>query len=112
MLRIATLNQYQPGLSSDDLSDVGQPVITDGEIKGYKVNVWEALRGWGQRLYRKADIVFLTEVRHAPHVRFLAQPDISGLPYYAMLKEKEIRQFGEYRTRRLLLKAWDKLKGG
>jgi endonuclease/exonuclease/phosphatase family metal-dependent hydrolase len=85
MLRLATLNQYQPGLSSDDLSDVGQ--LVDGGKGGSKANVWEALRGWGQRLYRKADIVFLTEVRHAPHVRFLAQPDISGLQYYAMLQE-------------------------
>jgi hypothetical protein len=64
MLRVATLNQFQPGLSSDDLSDVGQPV--NGGAKGSKANVWEALRGWGQRLYRKADIVFLTEVRHEP----------------------------------------------
>jgi hypothetical protein len=25
-------------------------------------------------------------------------------------KEKEIRQFGEYRTRRLILEAWERLK--
>jgi len=86
MLRIATLNQYQPGMSSDDLSDVGQPV--NGGSKGYKVNVWEALRGWGQRLYRKADILFVTEIRNGSHVRFLAQPDVSGLQYYAMMKEE------------------------
>jgi hypothetical protein len=28
---------------------------------------------------------------------------------FRVLKEKELRQFGEYRTRRLLLEAWDKL---
>ena len=28
---------------------------------------------------------------------------------FRVLKEKEIRQFGEYRTRRLVLEAWDKL---
>ena len=27
-----------------------------------------------------------------------------------MLKEKEIRQFGEYRTRRLVLDAWDRME--
>ncbi len=26
---------------------------------------------------------------------------------FRVLKEKEIRQFGEYRTRRLVLEAWD-----
>jgi hypothetical protein len=28
-----------------------------------------------------------------------------------VLKEKEIKQFGEYRTRRLVLEAWDALNG-
>jgi hypothetical protein len=29
----------------------------------------------------------------------------------AVLKEEEVKQFGEYRTRRLVLEAWDKLEG-
>jgi hypothetical protein len=29
---------------------------------------------------------------------------------FRVLKEKEIRQFGEYRTRRLVLEAWDALE--
>ena len=28
-----------------------------------------------------------------------------------VVKEKEIRQFGEYRTRRLVLEAWDAKQG-
>jgi len=28
-----------------------------------------------------------------------------------VLKEKEIKQYGEYRTRRLVLEAWDRLEG-
>ncbi|MFS8796595.1 hypothetical protein NW807_05225, partial [Synechococcus sp. R70.1] len=28
---------------------------------------------------------------------------------FRVLKEKEIRQYGEYRTRRLVLEAWEKL---
>ena len=28
-----------------------------------------------------------------------------------VLKEKEVKRFGEYRTRRLVLEAWDKLEG-
>ncbi len=31
---------------------------------------------------------------------------------FRVLKEKEIRQFGEYRTRRLVLEAWNKLNQG
>ena len=31
---------------------------------------------------------------------------------FRVLKEKEIRQFGEYRTRRLVLEAWHRLTGG
>jgi hypothetical protein len=30
---------------------------------------------------------------------------------FRVLKEKEIKQFGEYRTRRMVLEAWDKLEG-
>lgn len=30
---------------------------------------------------------------------------------FRVLKEKEFRQFGEYRTRRLVLEAWDRLEG-
>ena len=29
---------------------------------------------------------------------------------FRVLKEKEIKQFGEYRTRRLVLDAWDTLQ--
>jgi hypothetical protein len=30
---------------------------------------------------------------------------------FRVVKEKEIRQFGKHRTRRLVLEAWDKLVG-
>lgn len=30
---------------------------------------------------------------------------------FRVLKDKEIRQFGEFRTRRLVLEVWDKLQG-
>jgi len=28
-----------------------------------------------------------------------------------VLKEKEIKQYGEYRTRRMVLEKWDKMEG-
>jgi len=31
---------------------------------------------------------------------------------FRVLKEKEVKQFGEYRTRRLVLEAWDQLESG
>jgi cell division septum initiation protein DivIVA len=30
---------------------------------------------------------------------------------FRVLKEKEVKQFGEYRTSRLVLEAWDGMKG-
>ncbi len=31
---------------------------------------------------------------------------------FRILKDKEIRNFGEYRTQRLVLEAWDRLESG
>lgn len=39
----------------------------------------------------------------------LLNPDFPGETFW-VLKEKEMRQFAEYRTRRLVLEAWDKLE--
>ena len=58
------------------------------------MHVWNALRGWAQRLYRKADIVLITEVRHGPHLRFLARPDISGLKHFALWQEQFFTNVG------------------
>ena len=41
--------------------------------------------------------------------------DIYGTEFpgetFRVLKDKEIKRFGEYRTRRLVLEAWDRLEG-
>jgi hypothetical protein len=49
-------------------------------------------------------------------LRYILDPqDVYGLDFpgetFRVLKDKEIRQFGEYRTRRLVLEAWDRLEG-
>ena len=31
---------------------------------------------------------------------------------FRVLKKNELKNFGEYRTRRLVLEAWDRLEGG
>lgn len=48
-------------------------------------------------------------------LRYILDPaDIKGVDYpsetFRVLKEREIRQFGEYRTRRLVLEAWDQME--
>ncbi|MEC4595105.1 N-6 DNA methylase [Nitrospirillum amazonense] len=48
-------------------------------------------------------------------LRYILDPaDVKGLDYpaetFRVLKDKEIRQFGEYRTRRLALEAWDRME--
>jgi hypothetical protein len=47
-------------------------------------------------------------------LRYILDPqDVYGSDFpgetFRVLKEKEIRQYGEYRTRRLVLEAWEKL---
>jgi hypothetical protein len=48
-------------------------------------------------------------------LRYILDPaDIKGPDYpsetFRVLKDREIRQYGEYRTRRLVLEAWDRLE--
>lgn len=48
-------------------------------------------------------------------LRYILDPaDVKGPDYpsetFRVLKEKEIRQHGEYRTRRLVLDAWDRME--
>ena len=48
-------------------------------------------------------------------LRYILDPqDVFGKNFpgetFRVLKEKEIKQFGEYRTKRLVLEAWEELK--
>lgn len=48
-------------------------------------------------------------------LRYILDPaDVKGPDYpsetFRVLKEKEIREHGEYRTRRLVLQAWDRME--
>ena len=47
-------------------------------------------------------------------IRYILDPaDVMGADYpsetFRVLKNSELREFGEYRTQRLVLAAWDKL---
>ena len=50
-------------------------------------------------------------------LRYILDPaDVHGPDFpgetFRVLKEKETAKFGEYRTRRLVLEAWDRLMAG
>jgi hypothetical protein len=50
-------------------------------------------------------------------LRYILDPaDVHGEDYpsetFRVLKDKEMRLYGEYRTRRLVLEAWDRLSKG
>jgi hypothetical protein len=49
--------------------------------------------------------------------RYILDPaDVFGDGYpsetFRVLKERETKEYGEYRTRRLILEAWDRLEAG
>ncbi len=53
---------------------------------------------------------------HYSELRYILDPkEVHGEDFpgetVRVLKEKEIKQFGEYRTRRLVLEAWDGMEG-
>jgi len=50
-------------------------------------------------------------------LRYILDPaDVKGADYpsetFRVLKTNEIRRYGEYRTARLVLQAWDRLESG
>lgn len=48
------------------------------------------------------------ELRYILDPQDVYGPDFPG-ETFRVLKEKEIRKYGEYRTRRLVLEAWDRM---
>lgn len=59
-------------------------------------------------IYAKLYGLTTEELRYILDPQDVYGPDFPG-ETFRVLKEKEIRQFGEYRTRRLVLEAWEKL---
>lgn len=59
-------------------------------------------------IYAKLYGLTTEELRYILDPQDVYGPDFPG-ETFRVLKEKEIRQYGEYRTRRLVLEAWEKL---
>ena len=85
-----------------DLGHDGPPFAWDGDRRAH-------LRADLDAFYARAYGLTRDELRY-----ILDPADVKGPDYpsetFRVLKEKEIRQHGEYRTRRLVLEAWDRME--
>ena len=85
-----------------DLGHDGPPFAWDEERRAYLCADLDAF-------YARAYGLTRDELRY-----ILDPADIKGPDYpsetFRVLKEKEIRRYGEYRTRRLVLAAWDRME--
>ena len=87
-----------------DLDFEGSPFVFDPERRAI-------LRAELDAYYAKLYSLNRNELRY-----ILDPVDVMGEDYpsetFRVLKNKEINEFGEYRTQRLVLEAWDKLEAG
>jgi len=85
-----------------DLGHDGPPFVWDEDRRAY-------LRADLDAFYARAYGLTRDELRY-----ILDPADVKGPDYpsetFRVLKEKEIRQHGEFRTRRLVLEAWDRME--
>ena len=85
-----------------DLGHAGPPFAWDEDRRAH-------LRADLDAFYARAYGLTRDELRY-----ILDPADVKGADYpsetFRVLKEKEIRQHGEYRTRRLVLAAWDRME--
>jgi len=69
-----------------------------------------ALRTELDAYYAKLYGLTREELRYILDPKDVYGPDFPG-ETFRVLKEKEEKQYGEYRTRRLVLEAWDAMEG-
>lgn len=113
-LRVTITRQWREnwGLSGDELSSSGSVDVRcpDGPFKwdpARRVQLRAELDAWYAHAYG------LT--RH--ELRYILDPaDVMGDDYpsetFRGLKHNEMKEFGEYRTRRLVLEAWNRMEAG
>jgi hypothetical protein len=86
---------------AEDMGYHGEPFRWDEERRAL-------LRAELDAYYARLYGLTRDELRYILDPQDVYGPDFPG-ETFRVLKEKEIRQFGEYRTRRLVLEAWDRL---
>ncbi len=94
-----------------DLSSWAQDLGYDGEPFLFDPDRRATLRAELDVYYAKLYGLTRDELRY-----ILDPADVMGADYpsetFRVLKSKELKEFGEYRTQRLVLEAWDKLETG
>ena len=88
--------------SAHDMGYHGEPFRWDEERRAL-------LRAELDAYYARLYGLTRDELRYILDPQDVYGPDFPG-ETFRVLKEREIRQFGEYRTRRLVLEAWDRLE--
>ncbi len=88
---------------AEDMGYKGKPFQWDEERRAL-------LRSELDAYYAKLYGLTRDELRYILDPQDVYGPDYPG-ETFRVLKDKEIRQYGEYRTRRLVLEAWDRLEG-
>jgi hypothetical protein len=94
---------YDLKLFAVDMGYKGEPFQWDEERRAL-------LRSELDAYYAKLYGINRDELRYILDPQDVYGPDYPG-ETFRVLKDKEIRQYGEYRTRRLVLEAWDRLEG-
>ncbi len=98
-----TFTSYDIKPFAEDMGYHGEPFEWDEERRAL-------LRAELDAYYAKLYGLTRDELRYILDPQDVYGPDFPG-ETFRVLKDKEIRQFGEYRTRRLVLDAWDRLEG-
>jgi hypothetical protein len=88
---------------AEDMGYHGDPFCWDEERRAL-------LRAELDAYYARLYGLTRDELRYILDPQDVYGPDFPG-ETFRVLKEKEIKQHGEYRTRRLVLEAWDRLEG-
>jgi N-6 DNA Methylase len=97
---------------AEDLSEYdARPAVERGQPFSWNPDRRAQVRAELDAYYARLYDLTLDELRYV-----LDPKDVMGEDYpsqtFRILKESEIRSIGEYRTRRLVLEAWDKLHSG
>jgi hypothetical protein len=94
---------YDLRLFAEDMGYSGDPFIWDEDRRAF-------LRAELDAYYARLYGLTRDELRYILDPQDVYGPGFPG-ETFRVLKDKEMRLYGEYRTRRLVLEAWDQLEG-
>jgi hypothetical protein len=117
---LVSRRQAGPNLNKSIWSSVPVPALTIDAIKGiaqlslklHSIN--SNSEEFSQERANLEALVFAEYFRGSAQLEGRQMIDIFSYitSEFGVLRSSEIRQFGEYRTQRLVLEAWDRLFGG